>query len=231
MKTLDTPLLELQEIELFLASFRQNLLSTGSAEAAFLTSVALHNYRLPIIFQKVADKLQLGKITMFDLLVELEQYFQNSENGRIFSSLRRILTQSIEGSIKQIQRFQFQIQRQRILLNKRNNIQKAVRFKARILLGLTSFLIGFITSISPLFEILASLSTTTFSSSLLSEITKDPSPLAILLPLSLFLLIQVRANYHIGEDHRIKTIILSIILYTFGFMIAQNMFNFTFYFN
>lgn len=228
MKSLTVPLLQLQVMELFLATFRQNLIVSGSAEAAYLGSVDTHRSRLPSIFQKVGDDLQLSNVTLDQALNTLEQYFQHSENGKIFASLRRILQHSIQDSIKQIQRFQFQIQRQRILLNKRNNIQKAVRFKARILLALTSFLIGFITPVSPLFEILTDLTTNLFTTSLAS-ITLDPSPFAIIFPLSLFILVQVRTSYRVNDPHRSKLLIVSMILYAVGYLIAHNMFNFTLY--
>ena len=149
-------IMALKTLEHFLSSFMHNIMQVGSPEGGFVMSVVKSTIPLPSLFQEMADEIQINSKTIDEVLTTLEQHCHGTESGRIFSALRRIVVHSVEDSIKQIQRVLFQIQRHRILLNKRENIQKAVRFKARILLSLTSFLVGFIAALSPFFSILLS---------------------------------------------------------------------------
>ena len=173
----------------------------------------------------MADEIQINSKTIDEVLTTLEQHYHGTESGRIFSALRRIVAHSIEDSIKQIQRVLFQIQRHRILLNKRENIQKAVRFKARILLSLTSFLVGFIAALSPFFSILNDLTANSFNSILLTQLTAPPPLYAIILPLGALLYVNIRVNGRIGETYHRVLYLISLVLFCLGFLLGYFLFS------
>ncbi|MHA1713131.1 MAG: hypothetical protein ACTSW4_03690 [Candidatus Ranarchaeia archaeon] len=211
-------------MELFLAAFQNNLIQQGSPETAFILSVEDDRYGLPEIFRQSARDIQLQGIPLDAVLDRLIRYFRGQEVARILASLRRILSHSLRESIYQIQRFLVQIQRQRILVNKRENIRKAMRFKARILIGLTSFLVGFITALAPFFRVIELIREDSVSHAFISTILASPPLIAFILPLTLLLFVHFRADHRIGETRTRLYILFSIGLYVVGYSIAFSLF-------
>ena len=150
--------ISLEILEQVLTTLHGNLQKAPTPETAFINTVVQEQKHLPYSFIHVAKEIQIAGVSLQRGLSLLQAENRGTELEYILSALQRILQHSIQDSLPQIHRFIIQIRRQRTLHKQREGIQHAIQFKTRILLCLTSFLIGFLFSLAPLMGIMQQIS-------------------------------------------------------------------------
>ena len=218
------PIITLNILEQFLTTLYGHLQKSRTPETAFINTVVQEKSRLPNSFLMVAKQIQISGIPLQIGLSTLQTKHKGAEMEHVLSALQRILQHSIQDSLPQIHRFIIQVRRQRTLLKQREGIQHTIQFKTRILLCLTSFLIGFIFSMAPLMGIMQQISSLDLNNSTFQIFISPPPIYGLLVSMGLVGVVHARISYRVGFRYAMIQVGISLLLVVVGSQLSQFLF-------